>query len=74
MADEKDPNRPYTLHDLQDAVAELNNAERVLADTRCTLKRHRDAIKSFEKQEQEQEAEVARRKAHVKKVGGNLEK
>jgi len=73
MAD-KDPNRHYTIDDLLDATQELNHARSVLKDKQNILKRHRDAIKSFEKEEIEAESEVARRETLVKKIAGNLEK
>jgi len=71
---EKDSNRPYTMDDLRTAVHELDYARGQLEDTRKTLKRNRDAVKSFEKEEQEREAEVARRENAVKKIAGHLEK
>lgn len=66
--------KPYKLDDLVNATKELAHAQGVLADKKNITKRYRDAIKSFEKDEIEAEAEVARRIGDVKKIAGNLEK
>jgi hypothetical protein len=73
MAD-KDAARPYTIDDLLHATRELEHARGVLKDKQLTLKRHRDAIKSFEQDEINAEAEVAKREVIVKKIASNLEK
>lgn len=66
--------RPYTVEDLRIAIHELDFAQAGLADIRTTLKRYRDAIRSFEADEKEKEAAVYSKESQVKKVASNLEK
>lgn len=71
---EKDSTRPHTIDDLVHATKDLEHARGQLKDKTLTLKRYRDAIKSFEKEEGEAELEVKRHEIIVKKIAGNLEK
>lgn len=70
----KDENRPYKIADLTQAVKDLGFAEATLNEKRMSLKRMRDSIKSHEVDEIEQEANVKRHEAMVKKIAANLEK
>lgn len=74
MSKDADATRPYTVSDLVTAIHELEFAKNALKETEQTLKRNRDVIKSFEKTEKEQEAELHRRENIVKKIAANLEK